>query len=366
MRTPQTHHRFVATPIALENSNSIRPVGLDDDENVRVDNSTHVENRTCHPTDASPIARYQVPQLRTLLVPLDGSPFAERALPLAAQLACRAGAELRIVHVDSTCGSHARDDSVGDITVYIYCAELEWHKRAYLEETAKRLRHEFSVRVTPILLNNHEVTQALFEAVDSDVDLVVMAAHGKGMIRRWVSGSTLHDMIRKLRVPLLVVGADGSFAAPAPHRVRRILIALDGSPGAEQAIGPAMALGGLADTEIMLLRVVPLSTAFGALSYRGGSGEPHDGPKRMVLSMAHRYLRRVAGRMEQQSCIVDSRIVLGHTSIARCIAAQAQSYDADMIAIASQKDEQRKWSWRGSIAERVVQFASVPVLIATP
>ena len=79
-------------------------------------------------------------------------------------------------------------------------------------------------------------------------------------------------MIRKLRVPLLVVGADGSFAA-GPYRVRRILIALDGSTGAEQAIGPAMALGGMADAEIMLLRVVPLSTAFGAISYRGGSGE---------------------------------------------------------------------------------------------
>src|SRR4029078_7295102 len=106
MRTPQTHHRFVATPIALENSNSMRPVGLDGDEKVRVDKSTHVDNRTCYSTDASPIARYQVPQLRTLLVPLDGSPFAERALPFAAKLACRAGAELRIVHVDSTCGSH--------------------------------------------------------------------------------------------------------------------------------------------------------------------------------------------------------------------------------------------------------------------
>ena len=45
--------------------------------------------------------------------------------------------------------------------MYIYCAELEWHKRAYLEETAKRLRSEFPVRVTPILLNNHEVAQAI-------------------------------------------------------------------------------------------------------------------------------------------------------------------------------------------------------------
>src|SRR4051812_41964532 len=36
--------------------------------------------------------------LRTLMVPLDGSAFAERALPLAVDIARRAGAKLQIVH----------------------------------------------------------------------------------------------------------------------------------------------------------------------------------------------------------------------------------------------------------------------------
>jgi len=353
------------TPFALDDLKSIQPNVLYADENVRVDQTTAVDDTENFTVEDSRIVHYEVLQLRTLLVPLDGSAFAERALPVAIKLARRNGAELRIVHVDSACvHPSTRDGLVEDITVCMYCAQRESYYRAYLERTARELRVEFAIRVTPIMLNHRDVAQSLFEAADSDVDLVVMAAHGKGLIRRWVSGSTLHEVIRKLRIPLLVVGADGTFARPAPERIRRILIALDGSPDAERAIGPAMALGETGATEYRLLRVVPLSTAFGALSYRSGSGEFHDAPKKVVLSMAHRYLRRVSRRMKQQSFIVDSRVVLGQKPIARSIAAHAEAYDADIIAIASRKNEQRKWRWQGSIAERVVQFASRPVLIA--
>lgn len=363
MRTSNTFKGFGAAPVVFENYPSVQPVGLDAGENVRVGHTTHVVDIAGYTADVNSVARFQVPQLRTLLVPLDGSPFAERALPLAAKLARRAGAELRIVHVDSTFGHpYTRNRSGEDIIVCMYCAQLEWDKRAYLEGIAKQLRKEYSVRVSPRLLDHRDVALALRGAVRSDVDLVVMAAHGKGLIRRWATGSTVHELIRGSPVPLLIVGADGSFAAPAPDRVRRILIALDGSPGAEQSIGPAMALGEIADTEYLLLRVVPLSSVYGALSYRSGSGELHDAPKRVVLSAAHRYLRRVASRMEQQSCIVDSRVVLGRKSIARSIAAKAAAYNADLIAIATRKDGEMRWL--GSTADRLVQFASVPVLIA--
>src|SRR6476646_4587418 len=42
--------------------------------------------------------------IRAILVPLDGSPFGEHALPLAAGIARRAGAKLRVVHVHTPFG----------------------------------------------------------------------------------------------------------------------------------------------------------------------------------------------------------------------------------------------------------------------
>ena len=97
------------------------------------------------------------------------------------------------------------------------------------------LRHSFggesTVRVTPIVLNSRKVTAELSDAIKSDVDLVVMAAYGKGPIRQWTRRSTAHKLIRAITAPVLIVGGDGSFASPVSERVRRILIALDGSPG---------------------------------------------------------------------------------------------------------------------------------------
>jgi nucleotide-binding universal stress UspA family protein len=81
----------------------------------------------------------------------------------------------------------------------------------------------------------------------------------------------------------------------------------------------------------------------------------------MEIAAARRYLRRVANRMEQQSYTVDTRVVLNQKSIARTIAANAAAYNADLIAIATRKDANKRWL--GSIAERVVHFASVPVLV---
>jgi nucleotide-binding universal stress UspA family protein len=188
-----------------------------------------------------------------------------------------------------------------------------------------------------------------------------MAAYGKGLIRRWVSGSTVHELIRRLTAPLIVVGSDGSFANPAPERFGRILVALDGSRGAEQALRPALALGEITSADLVLLRVVPLSSVFGPLSHRSGSGEFPWTSARMEMAAARRYLRRVAHRMEQQSYTVDARVALNEKSIARTIAANAAAYDADLIAIATRKDPNQRWL--GSIAERVVQFASVPVLV---
>lgn len=37
--------------------------------------------------------------IRSILVPLDGSPFGEHALPLALAIAAKAGAEVQVVHV---------------------------------------------------------------------------------------------------------------------------------------------------------------------------------------------------------------------------------------------------------------------------
>ena len=301
--------------------------------------------------------------IRTLLVPLDGSPFAERVLPLAVEIARQSGAELRIVHVDSTLAQgYAHGGPPRDSLVRYYLAQLRWNKGTYIERIANQIRNESLIRVTANLLDHSNVSAGISEAVTADVDLVVMAAHGKGPIRRWVSGSTVHELLRRLPVPMIVVGSDGSFADPAARRVKRILVALDGSRHAERALGPALAVGEAAEAEFSLLRVVSLPSVLGTTSRRYPGDDLAVAPGKVRLAAARWYLNKVAKRMPQP-CLVDSRVVLNEWSIARSIAAHAGAYGADLIAVATRKQAGRK-RWRASIVDRVVQFARVPVLVA--
>ncbi len=299
--------------------------------------------------------------LRTLMVPLDGSAFAERALPLAVDIARRAGAHLQIVHVRPMSTDHDwRDRSTPAHLVHAFQAELDSHKASYLERIADGVRRESAVSVVSQIVNRSDVVDALCEAA-VEADLMVVAAHGKGVIRRWMYGSTVRKLVGKLSIPAIVVGSDGSFSTPPPQRLRRFLIALDGSRNAERALGPTLALGDITNAESILLRAVPISTAFGALAYRSGTGEWNNTPGRMQLAAAGRYLRRLTHRVKQHSNVVDSRVVLSHKSIPRTIAANADAFNVDLVAIAARKEAGNRR--RASVAERLVQFASMPVLI---
>lgn len=305
--------------------------------------------------------RFDATGLRTLLVPLDGSSFAERVLPLAINVATQADAELRIVHVHSLNEpSQLRSRHIPQHFVQQYRTALRSYKKDYIEHIVEEVRRVSAVSVTSEVLDNNNVVAALREAIRNDVDMVIMAAHGKGLVRRWVAGSTVHSLIRNAHVPVIVVGADGTFSAPRPEQVRRILIALDGSRRAEHTFETALTLADTCEAEVVLLRVIPQSTAFGA--YRSGAGERHIVSWEVQMAAAHRYLLRTANRMKQRSRVADSRVVLSHRSIARTIAANASAFNADLIAVATRKDANKRWL--GSVAERVVQFAPMPVLVA--
>ena len=308
------------------------------------------------PARLSRASSFALSRLRTLLVPLDGSPFAERALPLAVDLAQRSGADLQIVHVHETpTDRNWRDRSDAGHIVRDFDDSLASHKESYLERILDEVRRESAISVSSRIVDHDDVASALCE-VSSAADLVILAAHGKGLMRRWMSRDTAGEVIRNLAKPIVVVGNDGSFATAPPQRVRRILIALDGSRAGEQALRPALALADTMKAETILVRAVPISAAFGTLAYRSGTGELHNVPGRMQLVAAGQYLHRVAHRAKQHSNVVDSKVVLSHRSIARTIAANAEAYNVDLVAIATRKDASRR---RGaSTAERLVQFAS--------
>jgi nucleotide-binding universal stress UspA family protein len=148
-----------------------------------------------HPVNTQPVRR--------IVVALDGSPAAERALPLATLLATRLQVPIHFVTVDDQVsprtdqdhGRHAGDQS----------ASHGEKAEAYLEATAASLLAldivtSTEVRSGPAAI---EVMAALGTG-----DLLVVTTHGQGAARRWQIGNVAEKLVRQAAAPVALVRAD--------------------------------------------------------------------------------------------------------------------------------------------------------------
>jgi nucleotide-binding universal stress UspA family protein len=195
---------------------------------------------------------------RSILVPVDGSTFAEHALPLALSLARHSGASLHLFHVVQPLASVY---SEAPLFVESECdleARIQERMRTYLDELAGRLAKRWSAVVTSSLLAGEVVPSFLAHTAETKPDLVVMTTHGRGPLGRFWLGSVADELARVLPVPLLLVRpqekAEPDLETEPP--LRQILIPLDGSKLAEQIVRPAIELGRLTRAGFTLLRVV--------------------------------------------------------------------------------------------------------------
>ena len=147
-----------------------------------------------------------------VLVPLDGSELAERALPLAQSIAQSSSATIHLVQVVS----RLPELEAGRAGDSIQVAELELDAARRLVEARVTRGQEYVGRVAAQLEKaGIEVTTAMLEggAVENivnytrehGIDLVVMSTHGYGGFKRLFLGSVTDRVIRSCEVPVLVV-----------------------------------------------------------------------------------------------------------------------------------------------------------------
>jgi nucleotide-binding universal stress UspA family protein len=150
--------------------------------------------------------------LQRIMVPLDGSELAERALPLARRLAQASGATLVLVRAER----HLWQWPAGDIPMpdlgHID-EEVTGAITTYLERVQSGLPPSLSVELSPRRGYPSTLLEEL--AVDGSIDLVVMATHGRGGARRLAVGSMADRMVRLGAPTLLVRSALASDELPA-------------------------------------------------------------------------------------------------------------------------------------------------------
>ncbi|HMS02195.1 MAG TPA: universal stress protein [Gemmatimonadaceae bacterium] len=174
--------------------------------------------------------------LASLLVPLDGSAFSAKALPVAAAIAKRTGARLHVVTV--------LDPSAyvpfvpGEVLVPVMDTEALAARRAADEAAihgeAERLRAD-GVQAEGHLLEG-TVVEALAEfALTIHADLVVMTTHGRSGLERLWLGSVATSFLQRAPCPVYLVRPEGE-ASAEPIPTGAMLVPLDGSPFADSML----------------------------------------------------------------------------------------------------------------------------------
>lgn len=140
--------------------------------------------------------------IRTILVPLDGSPGSETVLPAVAELARARNATVRLLRVAGAAAEvHGEDER---IVVYAHqeSARLEEEARAYLKRAAKALG---GVRVEPVVRVGRVVTEIVAEAEAAGADLIALATHRRRGFGRVLKGSVARGLERMTTIPLLLI-----------------------------------------------------------------------------------------------------------------------------------------------------------------
>jgi nucleotide-binding universal stress UspA family protein len=302
---------------------------------------------------------------RNLLVPLDGSTFGEHALPVACSIAQRSGAMLHLAHV------HMLNDPIYIEGMPVIDADLHslarQHERVYLERIRDNLESSCGLSVMCANLESDgSIAGSLAHYAHANaIDLVVMTTHGRGGLARAWLGSVADALVRSSTAPLFLLRpGDGAPELARTPPLKRILIPLDGSRLSEQILEVALELGEPAQAEYILLRVVE-PMVFAGYAPLAQVSRLDVQLSQELLAEAQRYVAGVAERMRAAGHQVQARALLTE-QVAVTILEEARQQEADLIAMSTHGRGGLARLLVGSVADKVVRGAALPVVLARP
>ncbi len=308
-----------------------------------------------------------------MLVPLDGSELSEVVFPYAKELAGRLGLDVILLHVHSP----EEDMTVPLHRAYIeHKAELIKHKSQEVQEKVGSGSAGGAVKVWGELAVGHPAEEILRFADEKDIDLILMATHGRSGIRRWVMGSVADKVLRAAKVPVWLVRAgipEGIVYDKWPQRT--ILVPLDGSELAEAVLPHVEALAkqrGAELVEVVLLRVCEAGGASGyyppSARFETPTGAVHVMPRDFARAqaakqkmLAKQYLTGVGKRLKAAGLRVRSEVRGGDP--ANEIIDYASNSPFNLIVMATHaRSGFSRWAY-GSVTTKVLQGVSSPMFL---
>jgi nucleotide-binding universal stress UspA family protein len=305
-----------------------------------------------------------------ILVPLDGSPRAESMLPIDVTLARTTSSGITLLRAVSPYESAEPGSDPLELHAEALC-----EARAYLESIVKRLEDSgLEVRTE---LVEADPAAAITEYAHShpEVWLVTMAheRHSQATPARFKTfGNVVAHVLHATHKPVLLVRTsrvapmEPAEQAPADLHFHNIVVPLDGSRFAEEAVEQARRLALLNgahvghDTTLVLICAVPPPDVaeIDQAEFIPRSVSTARDYEAIRLTC---YLTETAERLRADGLHVVTELVYGHP--AEMILLAAGRVKGDMIVMCAPGSRDRERLWLGSVAQNLVQSSPLPVLL---
>jgi nucleotide-binding universal stress UspA family protein len=285
--------------------------------------------------------------LGTIIIPLDGSDLAERALAFGVAIAEKIDAPVQLVHI---CQIGADEPEMAE-------------SRNYLRKVAGTISGRVQIRVE----RGRPAEDIIKIAHEVDDPIVVMSTHGRGGFHRWMTGSVADKVVRGAGVPVILVRGDQRILDPAGFTIRSILLPLDGSSYAETAIPYAIELARAFDSDIHLLRIVNTPAAYSMMSRHMDAAITAESLDQIISSMreeAKTYIDGITEQLSKQGVSVKPKVLDGYPGEQLIEYERHGFFQLVVMATAGRSGVSRVVF--GSVAERILKMGRSPVMMLRP
>ncbi|HLZ26898.1 MAG TPA: universal stress protein [Chloroflexota bacterium] len=277
----------------------------------------------------------------SILVPLDGSADSAAALPVARTLASAMNNTVHLLRVVPT-------DSLAEAS----------QATSYLAEISQELTTA-NLSTDSTVGRGEPSTEILKFARARDVDLIVMSTHARGSRCMLALTSVARQVLTESPAPVLMVRPDGR----GLHRIRKLLVPVDGSPGGSLALAAAAWLCRRTGASIVLLDVVvPVPVdAFADMPALSLGAYLDPVWEELALRAARSYIDSLERRLTNVGLACEARVAAGE--VASEIIRAASDVGADLVVMSTHSIAWPGQAYLGSVADGVVAASGRPVLL---
>ncbi|OJX43927.1 MAG: hypothetical protein BGO78_02895 [Chloroflexi bacterium 44-23] len=325
-----------------------------------------------------------------ILVPLDGSEFAERALPHAEFFARIFGSTIVLLRVIEPAQTQNQPQAIDPLSWQIRKSEAELYLQEILPKVSKRIdkdkadksNNKTRARKVEYAIREGKTPESIVNfAHNEKIDLLVICTHGWGGFSRWNISSVTEKVIQKIYLPILLVRSfEEKETKEGPVHYERILMPLDNSSRAECVFSAGLALvrGGnelvnpkaikksdletqekFPESKLLLTTVIrppelPIPT-------------PHSEEVQALLAkfmeLSHTAVREYLTRIKEQLSVPSEIEIIEDSSVSAVLQKLSEEEKVDLTVIAAHGYTGSNLHPYGSVARDIMEVGSRPVLI---